>query len=65
MPNCPLQTCETSRDVKRNDALGVTDREKREVSELLHNFASMLTNKSGLTEFSLKLMEIKPIQLKL
>lgn len=43
------------------------DRQKREVNKLLQEFVSMLTEKPGLTdffEFSLKLMDDRPIHLK-
>lgn len=63
--SCPLHTCEMIRDVKIND--DVTDGWKREVNELLQEFMLMLTDKPGLTdlvEFSLKLMDDRPTQLK-
>lgn len=60
--SCPLQTGETIRDIKINDAL--MDGQKREVNELLQEFTSTLTEKPGLTnliEFSLKLTDDRPI----
>lgn len=65
LPNCPLQTDETVKDVRVNEAL--TERQKKEVNELLNEFSSTLTDKPGLTdliEFSLKLTDNKPIRLK-
>ena len=65
VPSCPLRMDETVKDVRINDAL--TDEQKREVTELLHEFSSTLTDKPGLTdliEFSLKLTDSRPIRLR-
>lgn len=66
VPSCPLWMYKIVKDVKINDAL--TDEQKRELTELLQVFSSTLTDRLGLNdliEFSLKLIDSKPIHLKL
>lgn len=61
VPNYLLQM-ETFRDIKVNEALT-----ERTLDELLQDFASVLADNPGLTdlaEFSLKLIDDRPIRLK-
>ena len=65
LPSCPLTKEETYVDVVLDVTL--TSDQRREVESVLHEYSSVLTERPGKTEleeFSLKLLDEKPVKLR-